>query len=474
MTRSKWLGAIGILRTLAACSSAANSGPDADTGGAPGSVNAWGGSGSLGAGGTAGAGAPGTAGNGAANGSGFGRPGSGGRGEPGGGSGGDDGGGTSNGGASSSGGGSENGTSGPFVPPPSENPFAGAAFYLSADYAGEVQTSMDADPSNAALLSKVKSISTAVWLDRIARVPDASRHLDAAKAQEAAAGEPVVTVFVVYDLPNRDCAAKASNGELAVESGGLDRYEHEYIDAIHAAFAAHGDQRIVAIVEPDSLPNLATNMNQPKCAASADAYRQGVAYAIRTLSAPNVFLYLDAAHSGWLGWPNNQTATAQIFKEVLDAAGGAEKIRGFATNTANYSVLRETTELFDYQGNPCHDELTFVSQFTNALANAGISGKGFIVDTSRNGRGGIRHAWGNWCNVVGAGMGERPVADPVAGVDAYYWVKPPGESDGTSDASAVRYDSFCGNEDAAKPAPEAGTWFDSYFRAVAKNANPPL
>lgn len=34
--------------------------------------------------------------------------------------------------------------------------------------------------------------------------------------------------LVIYDLPGRDCAAKASNGELAV--GELDRYKSEYID----------------------------------------------------------------------------------------------------------------------------------------------------------------------------------------------------------------------------------------------------
>lgn len=33
---------------------------------------------------------------------------------------------------------------------------------------------------------------------------------------------------VVYDLPGRDCAAKASNGELAV--GELARYKSEFID----------------------------------------------------------------------------------------------------------------------------------------------------------------------------------------------------------------------------------------------------
>ena len=34
--------------------------------------------------------------------------------------------------------------------------------------------------------------------------------------------------LVVYDLPGRDCNAKASNGELKV--GELSRYKTEYID----------------------------------------------------------------------------------------------------------------------------------------------------------------------------------------------------------------------------------------------------
>ena len=33
---------------------------------------------------------------------------------------------------------------------------------------------------------------------------------------------------VIYDLPGRDCAAKASNGELKV--GEIDKYKSEYID----------------------------------------------------------------------------------------------------------------------------------------------------------------------------------------------------------------------------------------------------
>lgn len=52
------------------------------------------------------------------------------------------------------------------------------------------------------------------------------------------------------------------------------------------------------------------------------------------------------------------------------------------------------------------------------------------------------------------------------------WVKPGGESDGTSDSSAVRYDSFCGKEDAYKPSPEAGQWNQAYFEMLLKNAKP--
>ena len=39
---------------------------------------------------------------------------------------------------------------------------------------------------------------------------------------------------------------------------------------------------------------------------------------------------------------------------------------------------------------------------------------------------------GNWCNPSGAGIGERPRAAPATGIDAYVWIKPPGESDGSS------------------------------------------
>src|SRR5262249_61031377 len=163
-------------------------------------------------------------------------------------------------------------------------------------------------------------------------------------------------------------------------------------------------------------------------------------------------------------------------RDVLMAAGGFDKVRGFATNTANYSPLHERPERFDYQGNPCHDELTFVSQLAAALAAVGVQDKAFVVDTSRNGRAGIRAPCGSWCNVKGAGLGERPVADPVAGIDAYLWVKPPGESDGVADSTQPRFDAAggSGNPDATPGAPQAGQWFSSYLLMLAAQAVPAL
>jgi hypothetical protein len=52
------------------------------------------------------------------------------------------------------------------------------------------------------------------------------------------------------------------------------------------------------------------------------------------------------------------------------------------------------------------------------------------MDESRTDR---RIQLGNWCNQSGAGLGERPQASPQANIDAYGWIKPPGESDGSSE-----------------------------------------
>jgi cellulose 1,4-beta-cellobiosidase len=337
-----------------------------------------------------------------------------------------------------------------------------------------VDESIALAPELAEPMNSVREQPTALWLDRIAAVAKVPAWLAAAKEQSAEAGKPVVPVFVVYDLPNRDCAAKASNGELKIEEQGEQRYRSEYIDAIVQHFASNPDQRIVAIIEPDSLPNLISNLGVEKCALSKDVYIHSVAYAVSRLSLPNVALYVDAAHSGWLGWEANQRRMVGLVKEMLDLAGGVDRIRGFATNVSNYNALTGDWGKRLESSNPAPNELMYVDMLRGTLNDMGLGDMHIVVDTSRNGQAEIRSRWGNWCNIRGAGIGERPSIAPRPGIDAYLWIKPPGESDGVADPTATRSDENGGSTDATAGAPEAGQWFHSYFVELVQNANPAL
>lgn len=359
-------------------------------------------------------------------------------------------------------------------PAPAKNPFAGAEFFLDQRHVDNVLSTADHAPGQKELIEKAARYPTGLWLDRIAALEALPGWLDAASAQQAKSGKPVVPVIVVYDLPNRDCAAKASSGELNAEEKGEQRYREEFIDPIAAEFAKRPDQRVAVVLEPDSLPNMATNMDVPKCADSADLYKRSVAYAISKLSMPNVFIYVDAAHAGWLGWPANLEAITGIFGEVLDMAGGPERIRGFATNVSNYNALDGQWGWKLESSNPCPNEYCYVEKLDEALRTAGITGKGYLIDTSRNGVAETRTRWGHWCNIKGAGLGARPAVAPRPLLDAYFWIKPPGDSDGVSDPAAPRFDDFCASADSAARAPQAGHWFASYFVGLVENANPPL
>jgi cellulose 1,4-beta-cellobiosidase len=359
--------------------------------------------------------------------------------------------------------------------PDGVNPFEGARMYSDPEYTRTLEALAARTPAQAAALRKAANFPVAIWLDKIERTKHVGEYLDdAAKQQQAGGGQPVVPIFVVYDLPNRDCAAEASNGELKIDGGGEARYQREYIDVIAAQFQAHPSLRIVAVVEPDSLANIATNMANEKCAVVDQVYKRANAYAIAKLSLPNVFLYMDAAHTGWLGWPKNLKKIVPIYKEVLDMAGGPDRIRGFAVNVSNYDpVMAEDRRRAD-PSYPPPDELGYVEDLAHHLDAAGIKNKGFLVDTSRNGRANIRTTPGNWCNIKGAGLGERPRVAPKPLVDAYVWIKTPGQSDGTANDKAARFDPNCASDDATPGAPEAGEWFESYLLDLVKNANPPL
>ncbi|RPA90413.1 cellulase [Choiromyces venosus 120613-1] len=242
--------------------------------------------------------------------------------------------------------------------------------------------------------------------------------------------------LVVSDLPHRDCAALASNGELSIADGGLARYKTEYIDAYRTELLEYPNVNVVLVIEPDSLPNLVTNIGVAKCAGAAGVYKEATQYALRQLNLPNVAMYMDAGHGGWLGWDANLLPGTQIFIDTYKAAGSPSRVRALAINVANYNSVNGPAEfpsdLCSIDGFPAH--------FTQ----------------------GLRAEWGDWCNVLGASFGTRPTTTTGSDlIDAFVWIKPGGESDGTSDTSSARYDSHCGASDA-------------FFETPVKNANPAL
>jgi cellulose 1,4-beta-cellobiosidase len=356
----------------------------------------------------------------------------------------------------------------------SGNPFKGVRFFLNPEFKSLVDATAAKHPDEAATIRKVANYPVGTWLSDLKAVGNLKGWLDEAKKQQDSSGVPTMSVIVVYNLPNRDCSAESSAGELKVEENGEARYRTEFIDPITAQFKAHPDQPIAVILEPDSLGNMATNMALPKCQQAKSVYKNGIVYAIKSFHLPNVSVYLDAAHAGWLGWDDNRAKIAKIFKTVLSEAGGPNMIRGFATNTSNYTHLSNRDGAALEPTNPCPNELAYVKTLAQTLAMYGFKNHGFIIDTGRNGKGGIRSKWGNWCNIRGAGLGERPRAEPSPGIDAYYWVKTPGESDGSSDPNGPRFDPMCGGPDAVKGAPQAGQWFEDYFMDLIHNAHPAL
>ncbi|WP_405951693.1 glycoside hydrolase family 6 protein [Streptomyces prunicolor] len=413
-----------------------------------------------------------------------------------------------------------------------DNPYAGAKVYVNPEWSAKAAAETGG--------SRISSQPTGVWLDRIAAINGVSggmglrAHLDAALAQKGT-GEEVVQL-VVYDLPGRDCAALASNGELGPTEIG--RYESEFIDPIAAILAdsKYASLRIVTTIEIDSLPNLVTNTGSkatatPQCDTmlANGNYVKGVGYALNKLGAiPNVYNYIDAGHHGWLGWDDNFVPSANLFYQAANAEGATvNDVAGFITNTANYSALKENNFTINDSVNGVSvrqskwvdwnryvDEQSYAQAFRNQLVSVGFnSGIGMLIDTSRNGWGGSarptgpgattsvdtyvdggrydrRIQVGNWCNQSGAGLGERPKAAPAAGIDAYVWMKPPGESDGSSTAIAndegKGFDRMCdptytgnarnGNNmsGALANAPLSGHWFSAQFQQLMANAYPPL
>lgn len=356
------------------------------------------------------------------------------------------------------------------VPMPSNkttNPWPGKDRYVVQSYSKKLDQTIAAfkaknDTLNAAKTRTVQQkVSTFHWVTTRALVSTIYGVIKEARSQRKG-NKRVIVGLVLYNLPDRDCSAGESAGELSIANNGLELYKNEFIDAYAKAVSSAPDLDFAIVLEPDSLGNAITNQGVPFCANATPVYEQGIAYAIAKLQYPNVNLYIDAAHGGWLGWADNLKPTAQIFAKVVTMAkkiNPAAKIRGYSTNVSNYNPFNAKVRENYTEYSPSWDESHYASSLAPYLEAEGLPSN-FIIDQGRVALPGARAEWGDWCNVEPAGYGELPGSKTNnTHIDSIVWIKPGGESDGA-----------CG----LASAPAAGAWFEEYVQMLVQNADASL
>lgn len=325
----------------------------------------------------------------------------------------------------------------------------------------------------------------------------------------AADAVDAVPVLVAYNIPFRDCAQYSAGGATT---------QAEYEAWIDAFAAGIGDRQAVVILEPDGLgiiPHYTTvdgvqEWCQPAEADPAVAADERFAMLNHAVDAFGALaataVYLDGTHTGWLN-------VGDISDRLIKA--GVADADGFFLNASNY----EFTPNLEYYGSWISSCIALVTQLGGAFGDCGnqywaggpannwggdwpagfggaLSTYGtwsedatdpalnvagiesryeqalggteptthFVIDTSRNGNGpwdGGENVgdWPDpqlWCNPLDRAIGALPTTDTGdALVDAYLWIKIPGESDGEC------YRGTGGPEDPARgyEAPRAGGWF---------------
>lgn len=291
----------------------------------------------------------------------------------------------------------------------SGNPLAGASLFNDPDSnpaQQQEQQWQSSNPTNAALMAKIADQPKAIWMGSWNNNIQSDVQTAVNKAGNS------LPVFVAYNIPGRDCGSYSAGG-----SGSLQAYE-SWI----ASFAQGiGPHRASVILEPDALAQIT-------CLSSGEQSQryQMLAYAIQTFkSLGNTSVYVDAGNANWIGASDMATRLKQA---------GIDKADGFALNVSNFITTAAS--------------ITYGQQLSGL-----IGGKHFVIDTSRNGNGPTSD--NAWCNPDGRALGAKPTTQTGNSlVDAYLWIKYPGESDGS-----------------CKGAPAAGVWYPDYAVGLAQRAS---
>ncbi|MCU1432336.1 MAG: Cellulase, partial [Actinotalea sp.] len=306
-------------------------------------------------------------------------------------------------------------TTAPAAAAPTGNPFAGQRLYAepaSRTQPGQAAARLRAsDPQRAAAFDLLAQQPTVYWYGDWNPNSEVRADVDARLDAAQARGE--LATILVYNIMKRDSGHYSAGG-----ASSLADYK-AWIDQVAAGI---GGRRVPVIVEPDAVNDL-YNMSGTDRTERAAALR----YAITTLQRAGASAYLDGGGVGIHSVAN----AVPLLKEA-----GIELARGFALNVANFKRTEDTVA------------------YGRQVA-ALVGGKPFVVDTARNGNGPLTVADPEpWCNPPGRAIGRTPTTAPAtAGVDAFLWVKEPGNSDGE-----------------CRGFPRAGTFVEAYAYELVVNS----
>jgi endoglucanase len=269
--------------------------------------------------------------------------------------------------------------------------------------ASQAQAWRSSRPADASKMDYLAAQPTASWFGGW----NGDVQSDVAKVVTAAKNSGAAPVLVAYNVPGRDCGGYSAGGTSSRDA---------YVNWIGAFARGIGSAQAVVILEPDALSGMT-------CLSAQDqqARTDMLASAVSVLkSGGNTKVYLDAGHSGWVD--------AGAMAARLQSAGVA-KADGFSLDVSNFDATGIET---DY----------------GSKLSAALGGKHFVIDTGRNGNG----SNGEWCNPWGRATGNKPsTSTGNTLIDAYLWVKTPGESDG-----------------ACNGGPQAGVWWPDYALSLVK------
>jgi endoglucanase len=220
-------------------------------------------------------------------------------------------------------------------------------------------------------------------------------------------------LLVAYHVPGRDCGSFSSGGAPDAADYGA---------WIRKVAAALDGGPATVVLEPDAVPQELTGCVPPEQAAQRAAVLSDAVDVLA--SAGDTAVYIDAGNPGFAVDP---AALAGALRR-----SGIDRADGFSLNVANFWSTQEN--------------VAFGTRLSGSLGGAH-----FVVDTSRNGNGPLP---GAWCNPPGRALGTRPTTSTgEPALDAYLWIKRPGESDGE-----------CGG------GPAAGQWWPDYAVGLARNS----